>query len=300
MKKAFLLLLFSISINGFSQAQEWMTSLDIAKRLALIQNKMIFAVWEDVTLDAYPVLVYDNKGNLIIVNLFSNESLNELIWEYFVPVIINESSYPDLFNEVKGKRKESYILKFNDDSIKIMDINGNIINTNMNNGNNKLLNISSFITEYSLNTSFLKPNLISYSTEKNFMTSYYLASKYIDFSSFTDKNIRSEIIELSNIYLDEANSLIESDDSKNKMISAQAIELLRIKQSLYLNKPKKVIRQLRKMNDSEIHQTNQLLFNFLHYTAFELLKDEKNAALWKNKVSIVDLKKSKLIINNNL
>lgn len=299
MKKAFLLLFFSISIYGFCQAQEWMTSLDIAKRLALVQNKMIFAIWEDTTLDRYPVLINDQNGNLSIVNLFDNENLNEIIWEYFVPVIINESSYHDLFNNIKGKRNESYIQKFNDDSIKIMDVNGNIINTNSHNKNYNLLNISTFIAKYSLNTSFLKHNLITYSTDQNFMTSYHLASKYIDFTSFTDKNIRSEIIELSNIYLDEANRHLESGDSKNKMISVQAIKLLRVKQLLYLNKPKKVIRQLRKLNESEIYHVNQPLFNFLYYTAFKLLKDEKNADLWKNKVSLVDLKKAKLIIKNN-
>jgi len=299
MRKTILFFMISLSVFNFCQAQEWMTSLDIAKRLALVQNKLIFAIWEDATLDKYPVLMNDENGNLRIVNLFNNEKLNEIIWEYFVPVIINESSYEDLFNKINGKRKDSYIQKFNDDSIKIMDVNGNIINTKSPNESYNLLNISSFIAKYSLNTSFLKHNLITYSTDQNFMTSYHLASKYIDFTSYTDKNIRSEIIELASIYLDEANSYVESGDSKNKIISVQAIELLKIKQNLVLNNPKKVLRQLKRLAKSEIYQANKSLFNFLNYTAFKLLKDEKNADLWKNKVSLVDLKKAKLIIKNN-
>ena len=299
MKNTILFFLLTFSTLNAVQAQEWMTSLDIAKRLALVQNKMIFAMWEDSTLDDNPVLIKDPNGNLIMVNLFDIERLNKIIWEYFVPVKINESSYLDLYDKIKGKRKENYVLKFNDDSIKIMDVNGNIFNTNSSNGNYNLLNISSFIAKYSIDTSFLKQELISYSTEENFITSYFLASKYIDFVSLSDKEIWSEIIELSNIYLDEANNHLESNTSNNKEISFQAIKLIRIKQNLILNRPKKVLRQLKKINDSEIYRVNQSLFNFLHYTAFKLLNDDKNADLWRSKVSLVDLKKAKLIINNN-
>ena len=299
MKNTILFFLLTLSALNAAQSQEWMTSLDIAKRLALVQNKMIFAMWEDSTLLDNPVLIKDPNGNLIMVNLFDIESLNEIIWKYFVPVIISESNYLDLFDEINGKRKESYILKFNDDSIKIMDKNGNIINVDVFEEEHFLLNISSFIAKYSLDTSFLKQELISYSTEENFITSYFLASKYIDFVSLSDKEIWSEIIELSNIYLDEANNHLESNTSNNKEISFQAIKLLRIKQNLILNRPKKVLRQLKKINDSEIHRVNQPLFNFLNYTAYKLLNDEKNSDLWKNKVSLVDLKKAKLIIKNN-
>ena len=108
MKKAILFFLLTINVLHFSQAQEWMTSLDIAKRLALVQNKMIFAVWENASLDRYPIIIKDQDGKVLIVDLFNNESLNEIIWEYFVPVIISESNYLDLFDKIKGKRKENY------------------------------------------------------------------------------------------------------------------------------------------------------------------------------------------------
>lgn len=296
MKKAILFIVLILCALNYSQAQEWMTSLDIAKRLALVQNKMLLVMWENATLDKHPVLIEDQNGSIVAIDLFDIESLNEIVWKYYVPVIINESNYLDLFDEIKGKRKENYILKFNDDSIKIMDVNGNIINTNTSDEYN-LINISSLIAKYSLDTSFLRQDLISYSSDKNFFTSYYLASKYIDFVSFNDKEIRSEIIELSNIYLDEAIDYLESNTSYNKKNSVQAIKLLRIKQHLFLNNPKKVLRQLKKIKNSEVHQANKSLFNFLHYTAFELLNDEKNALLWKNKVSLVDLKKAQYILN---
>lgn len=153
MKNTILLTLLVFLIVESTKAQEWMTSLDIAKRLAFVQNKMLFVMWENSTLENYPVLINDENGSLVAVNLFDIGGLNEIIWKYFVPVKIEESSYEDLFDKINGKRTESYIMKFNDDSIKIMDVNGNIINTNTSDGYN-LLNISSFIAKYSLDTSF--------------------------------------------------------------------------------------------------------------------------------------------------
>ncbi len=298
MKKSILLSLLVFLIVESTIAQEWMTSLDIAKRLALVQNKMLFVMWEDATLDDYPVLIKDQDGSLIMVNLFDIESLNQIIWKYFVPVKIKESRYVDLFDKIKGKREENYMLKFNDDSIKIMDANGNIINTKPSDGY-KLLNISSFIAKYSIDTSFIKHELISYKTQENFITSFFLGSKYIDYASIADKEVRSEIIELSNIYLDEANDYLESSDSNNKMISNQAMELLRIKQILILNKPKKALRQLRRLNDLEIDSYNQSLYAFLQYASNRLLNNIENAMKWQNEVSLTDLNKVKYLIENN-
>lgn len=299
MKKAILVVLLTLSALNMSQAQEWMTSFELARRLALVKNKMLFVVWEDATLYEYPVLINDKDGNLLVVNLFNNQSLNKIIWEYFVPVIVNESSYPDLLEEIKGKRNVYYINKFNDDSIKIMDINGNIVNTNSSETDNNLLNFASFIAKYSMNTAFLNQELISYSTEKNFTTSFFLASKYIDYASLSQSIVKSEIIELSDIYLNEAFYHLQNNSDDKELILLQAISLLKLKQLLVLNKPKKVIRQLKKINKSEIYRVNKDLNNFLFYTAFKLMNDENNASLWKTKVSLLDLKKAKIIINNN-
>ena len=113
------LVLFAISL---SSAQAWMTNLEIAQRLALVQNKMILMVWEETTSYEYPVLVKDEKGRTIFVNnLFEDEYISPLIWEHFVPVIVSEHRYADLYEKIKGKRSQKYIDKFNDDTIKILD-----------------------------------------------------------------------------------------------------------------------------------------------------------------------------------
>ena len=299
MKKTILLFVIVLTTINICKAQEWMTSLEVAKSLARIQDKMLFVMWEGSSDNAYPIFLNDEKGNLLVVDLFKSDDVNRLIWNHFVPVKIHELMYADLFNQIKDTRDARYLNKFNDDSIKIMDINGNILNTNTSDVYNYNLNLSLFLKQYSLNTSFLKQELSNYSKKKNFTNSFRLASKYLDYAIFSEKGIRFEIIELANIYFDEANLYLTKSNLINKNAFFQKQYLLKIKEHLILNKPKKALRHLKKLDIAEIDKVNQSLYSFLNYTAFKLLKDEENAELWKSKVKVVDLKKAELIINNN-
>jgi len=300
MKKTILLFVIVLTSFNICNAQEWMASFGIAKRLALMEDKMLFVMWEGSSDDAYPILLNGDKGNIIISDLFGDPVVNRLIWSHFVPVKINESMYPELFDEIKETRETRYLNKFNDDSIKIMDINGNILNTKVSNKYDVNINLSEFLKLYSLNTVFLKQELINYSKQKNFSTSFRLASKYLDYAILAEMNIRSEIIELANIYFDEANLLLPKSKLINKIGFSQKLSLLKLKEYLILNKPKKVLRLLKRFDIAEIDKINQSLYAFLKYTAFKLLIDENNAALWKSKVKMVDLKKAELIINNKI
>ena len=53
------------------------------------------------------------------------------------------------------------------------------------------------------------------------------------------------------------------------------------------------------MDAENIESSNEALVNFLYYTAYSILKDEKNIELWKTKVSLLNLKKAQMIININ-
>lgn len=289
------LIFFTVNL---SYSQEWMTSLEIAQKLALMQNKTVLMVWEEAT--KYPYLVYvdDEKGGTIVIgNLFEDEKISQLIWKNFVPVIVSESQHASLYKKVKGKRKQRYIDKFNDDSIKIMDANGNIINTSY--VTEDYLDIAKLIKNYALNTQLVTLELEAYKKEKNFYSAYYLASKYLDLSVYVNEAIRSEIIDLSNIYLDEAIDFLEIEATEDKSTLKQRAELLKIQEYLILNRPKRVLRELKKMEAENIESTNEALVNFLYYTAYSILKDEKNIELWKTKVSLLNLKKAQMIININ-
>ncbi len=304
MKKTILLTTFFL-ITGLSTAQEWFTSLEVAKRLAMVQDKLLFVLWEGTLEEEYPVLLFDGNGVGMVVDLRENELVLRLIWEYFVPVKLPEYRYAELSNEVKETRGLAYFNRLIDDEIKIMDVNGNILNTNdditkfYNVGDYIYLGINQFINRYALNTSFLKPDSENYFKEKNFVTSFRLAAKYVDYAIFVDKELRPYIIDLANIYFDEANKYLEKEANGDTIGFAQKIELFKMKEDLILNRAKKVRRQLKKLDVQQIDKSNQSLYDFLNYTVFLILKDEKNAAQWRKKMSASDLMKAQWILNIN-
>jgi len=291
-------LLFLLFAFNVSYSQPWMTNLDIAQNLALTQNKMVLMVWEESTLYPYAVLANDETGKTILIeNLFESEVISPLIWEYFVPVIVAEHNYAELYAKIKDNRSQQYINKFNDDSIKIMDVNGNILN--LSNDPDNFQNITTIINNYALNTEYISPELIGYKTERDFYSAYYLASKYFDYSMYLKEKARPTLIDLGLIYLNEASEFITANPSEDQKALTERVSLLDVQQYLITKRPKKVIRQLNRMDAENMESNNQSLVAFLYYTAYKAVNDETNAALWESKISSVNLKKAQLLINLN-
>ncbi len=298
MKKTVLIFLIALNFVGIGNAQEWFTSFDIAKKLALIQDKMLLVMWQNTLDYPYPVMLVGDKGVSMVVNLNKSDEVNSLIWEHFVPVILLESEYDEIYSKVKKTRNVRYLDKLTDVSIKIMDVNGNILNAKYVPTNYE--NLSLIIRKYGLSTSFLKLELANYSKEKNVTTAFNLGSKYLNFSIYIPKDTRAEIIDLANIYFNEAKSYLAESDLKNKTGFLQRLEFLDIEKALILNNPRKARRLLKKIDEAEIDSTNQSLYSFLNYTTFKVLKKEDEVTLFKDKLSAVDLKKAELITNLNL
>ena len=193
----------------------------------------------------------------------------------------------------------SYLWKcVNDDSIKIMDVNGNILNVSDYSDN--FQNITTIITNYALNTDYLTPELKGYKIEREFYSAFYLASKYFDYSMYLRENVRLAVLDLGLIYLDEASELIATNPTKDQQVLEERVALLEIQQYLIKKRPKKVLRQLRRMDAEDVETNNQSLAALLYYSAYKSIKDETNAALWESKISSVNLKKAELLINLNL
>ncbi|MBA6152752.1 hypothetical protein [Gelidibacter maritimus] len=299
LKRDVLILLLTMLTSNICFSQEWMTSLEAAKRTALVQDKFLFMMWEEAASIPYPVIMNDTNGNEILFDdLFQNEEINRIIWKYFVPVKVDENLYGELYDEIKDTKSRSYMLQFEDDNIKIMDPNLNIVNTSF--SPEAYFNLSQFITNYGLNTSYLNAELRNYAEHKNFGTAYRLASKYMDFAILVNRKTRQDIVSLSLRYLDDAERYLITDDINGKKHFADKISLLRWSQYLLQNRPKKVLRLLKRFDTSEIDETTASQLAFLYYTAYELRKDEKNAGLWKGKVSLVNLRKAELIANLHL
>ena len=296
MKKLVLFISFAICSANLCNAQEWFTNLDMAKRLAKIQDKMLFVVWEESLDFSYPLLYSDGNGNSMIIDLSDDTSFDAIIWEHFIPVLLPETEFERLSKNAEG-RASKYIAKLNDDSIKIMDANGNILNTKASSEYEQ--NLSELIKDYSLKTTFLKQDLINFAQQENFTTTFNLGNKYIDFALFVGEDTREEIIDLANIYLEDSKKYLTTSALEDKEAYSQRIDLLFIKEDLVLDNARKALRVLKRIEEADIAEVNKSLYGFLNYTTFMLLKDEDNAALWQAQLSEVDLKKAELILNIN-
>lgn len=293
MNRITLTFLFSLIVS-FCNGQEWFTSFDVAKRLALVQNKMLFVVWEESFKGPIPLVIKSDGGNTVIIDLAEDNSLDSIIRDYFVPVRLPESNYEDFIKAAEG-RGYSYINKLTDNSIKIMDVNGNILNIDV--STEVITNFSELVAKYALNTAFLNMELRNYSNEKSYLTSYLLAEKYIEYAIYANMELRSEIIDLANIYLTESTELLSNSKIENVDGILQKIELVRIEEFLILKQTGKARRQLNKMDADKIDLMNQRLYGFLQYTIYQSQNDDTNADLWKSKISSLDLKKAEMILN---
>lgn len=299
MREFFLVFSFLIVSSVLSgQSNAWMSSLEAAKSLALVQDKMVLMTWEDALLQPLAVTFkLDNGERVFSQNLYQDVLLMELLREYFILVKVNEFEYEKLLKPITDKLPASYISKFNDNSMKVMDANGYIINVK-DTLDEIVFNLTSFIQKYAINTSFLKTELANYKTLENFVTALRLASKYIELSMYTFEPARAEMIMLSNIYLAKAKYLLQKDTVPN-LAFLEKIELLQIQQEVILGHSRKALRQLTRIGTKGSYTINEGLIAFLYYTVYSVLKKEEGAAVWKSKVSLVNLTKAEQIISNN-
>ena len=296
MKKLLFTLLLSVATITSTMAQEWLTSLTLAKKLALSKNKMLLVIWEDSANYSYPIILEDTDGTKVVTELFESDAVKTLVWKYFVPVIINESMYQQLFDKIDGKRNMSYINRFNDDNVKVMDPNGNILDLRTAD-EFMTQDLTAIIKKYALDTSFLEAELNSYFENKNYATTFRLANKYLDFAIYAEDFVKEEIIMLSGIYMLEAENLLQNSDYATKEALLQKHELLKIKEALILGKDNKERRMLKKYTEEDIDKINVALFAFLNYATYRSLDNIEEALPWKAQVLQSDLNKVKFIVN---
>ena len=296
MKKLLFTLLLSVATITSAMAQEWLTSLTLAKKLALSKNKMLLVIWEDSANYSYPIILEDTDGTKVVTELFESDAVKTLVWKYFVPVIINESMYQQLFDKIDGKRNMSYINRFNDDNVKVMDPNGNILDLRTAD-EFMTQDLTAIIKKYALDTSFLEAELNSYFENKNYATTFRLANKYLDFAIYAEDFVKEEIIMLSGIYMLEAENLLQNSDYATKEALLQKHELLKIKEALILGKDNKARRMLKKYTEEDIDKINVALFAFLNYATYRSLDNIEEALPWKAQVLQSDLNKVKFIVN---
>jgi hypothetical protein len=157
-------------------------------------------------------------------------------------------------------------------------------------------NLSKIIQDYAFNTEFLNQELRNYKDNKNFLTGYFLASKYLDFAASSKPKVRPNIINLAKIYMEETEGLLPLESDNKRAEFAQRLEMLQLQADLLDGKSARVIRLLKRMEKDTIYDSNKSFQAFLNYTAYKIRRDNQQAAVWKSQVSSVNLNKADAII----
>ncbi|CDF80221.1 conserved hypothetical protein [Formosa agariphila KMM 3901] len=273
-----------------------MTDLEVAERLALVQNKLLVVAWEGSYFDGIPMYINNDKGEEVFVkNLFDVPVVDSLLWAHFIPVILKESEHSRLYENIKNKRSTAYLEKFHDDSVKVMDANGNILNVN---DEGYLFNVSRFIDKYSMNMTMLNEKLTNYKRKKDFYSAFFLSASYMDFAFYSRGSVRPELVDLASIYLDEASEFLDQENFENKEVLMQRVNLMEIQKDLLLERPKKVLRKLNRIKEDQVEPVNSSLRSFLYFSSYKMLQDHESAAEWQSKVTSIDIKKVMQLINS--
>lgn len=275
-KSIFIIVLLSLLNVNSINASSWYTSLEDAKKMALATDKLIlvdfWAIW------CGPCNKMDSES-------WSQDEVKSLM-ESYVPVKIDIDSNKSLAQEY-GVQGIPYVF--------ILDGNGKVVYKQMSYKSKN--DVIKLLKKYALSTQFLKQDLINYHQQKDFLTSFRLASKYQDFSLYvSDKDVKFDILKLSSGYFSDSGNFLKSSEMSNKEAYEQKISLFEIQGFLIAQNTRKALKQLDKFDGSAIHELNKSFYNFLYYTSYYIAGDVENSNVWKEKLSEFDLKKSELFL----
>lgn len=270
-------MVFFLSFNSI-QANNWLTSFDEGQKIALATDKLLlvdfWASW------CGPCKRMDSES-------WSKDDVKVLMDNY-VPVQIDIDRQKELATKY-NVRGIPYIF--------IMDGNGQVIYQEM--SYKRKDEVIEMLKKYALNTSFLRQDLINYFKKPDFATSFRLAAKYQDYSLHLDDNIKRNFLQVSRKYFDEASSFLKKSNLGNKEMFEKKMELYSIQEQLILNKSKKALKMLGKINSDTLEEANISMFNFLNYIVHKQIEDEENANLWFRKMTDMDKQKSNLYLKTS-
>lgn len=262
---------FAITMN----AQNWMHSLEGAKKTALASNKLIlvdfWATW------CGPCRKMDS-------NTWSKKEVTDLM-QNFVPLKIDVDEHKSIAKSY-GVRGIPNVL--------ILDANGKVIYSGV--GYRNKSQMVETLTDYMAEMSFLQKELIAFYKKSNYSTALRLADKYQIYSIYAKGDIKRSFLSLANDYFSISKKDIKKKKLKNSDILNQKIKLFKLRKQLVLKRSKKVLKQIAKIKETDILQANVSLYSFLNYVAYKQMEDNENALKWVEKLNSKDKKIAELIL----
>ncbi len=263
MKKIILSVVFFVAVIQQSNATQWMTSFEDAKKLSIATNKLIvidfWATW------CKPCIKMES-------DTWNQPEVQELL-NGFVPLKIDIDVFRKISNKYSANRIP-YVL--------IVDANGEVIyNETGYKDKNQMLKV---LKKYTINTVAFQSDYINFNKKPTASTAMTIAEKYYDTSIYVDDDVENDYMKLASTYLRMVKKLSDKKDYKEKY--AQKVDLLEdVYRLLLKGKNEKVLKVLNdKFQESEIIPANKGLFDFMHFVAYNKLKDKENAKLWYSKL----------------
>lgn len=262
MNKRIIITLITLLFISNVKADNWMTSLEDAKKLAVATNKLIlvdfWATW------CGPCIKMDNES-------WNKDDVRALMNDY-VPVKIDIDSNRELAQKY-GVRGIPFIF--------IMDANGEVVYQEMSYKNKN--EVIKLLKKYALNTSFLQRDFLIHHKKNSSISNLRLAQKYQKYAVFLDESVKADFINLSEKYLKNTKNFLKKEKKKDAMLD-QKIKLLYVQSKALKGNYKKALKDLGKFNEEDIEESNKLLYCFLNYLANKGLgKNEAAGCLEKLK-----------------
>lgn len=263
MRKMILVLLIYLMNYTIASATKWITSFEDAQKIAIAENKLILIdFWAD----------WSTNSMLMDCYVWDDDEVKDLM-KNFIPLRIDVDNNNILVSRYSINRVP-YLF--------IVDPVGEIIYKDLEEKNKS--QVIKILKEYSVNTSFLQVDFLSYRKSKSSKSAMNIAEKYSNYLVFVNKPAQKDFFRVAKRYLKKVKRISDKKDYKQKY-SQKANLLSSPYRNLVNGKYEKVIKVLnKKFKENEISEANKGLYNFLYFASYSKLKDKEKAKLWYEKL----------------